>query len=95
MGGLSHSDESMRRGNASRRVFYDKRNARVASGVETDKHKPGSPVSDRRQRDCTAAYNDNCFYPFKVETLWLYAAFCICMPHVAKRLYSEVMLNIN
>ena len=41
MGGLSHSDESMRRGNASRRVFYDKRNARVASGVETDKHKPG------------------------------------------------------
>ena len=36
VGGLFHSDESMRRGSASRRVLYDKRNARVALGVETD-----------------------------------------------------------
>ena len=27
--------------------------------------------------------------------MWLYAVFCVCMPHIAKRLYSEVMLNIN
>lgn len=27
--------------------------------------------------------------------MWLYAVFCVCIPHIAKRLYSEVMLNIN
>ncbi len=34
--GLFYSDESKRRGSTSRKVLYDKRNARVASGVETD-----------------------------------------------------------
>jgi len=36
MGGSSHSDESKRKGSVSRKALYDKRNARVASGVETD-----------------------------------------------------------
>ena len=25
--------------------------------------------------------------------MWLYAVFCVCIPHIAKRLYSEVMLD--
>jgi len=61
VGGLSHSDESMRRGNASRRVFYDKRNARVASGVETDKHKPGYQ----------SATEDNEIAPLHITTMFL------------------------
>lgn len=36
VGGSSHSDESKRKGSVSRRALYDKRNAGVASGVETD-----------------------------------------------------------
>ena len=50
---------------------------------------------EKRQRDCTVAYNDNVFIRQGIGTQWLYAAFCICTPHIAKQLYSEVMLNIN
>ena len=61
MGGSSHSDESKRKGSVSRKALYDKRNARVASGVETDKHKPGYQ----------SATEDNEIAPLHITTMFL------------------------
>ena len=95
VGGSSHSDESKRRGSISRRILYFKTKRESCFRGWDRLAEARLPVSDRRQRDCTAAYNDNVFIRQRIEAQWLYAAFCICTPHIAKRLYSEVMLNIN
>lgn len=67
----------------------------LLQGVETDQHKPGYQSATEDNEIAPLHITTMFCIRLRIGTLWLYAVFCICMPHIAKRLYSEVMLNIN